>query len=209
MKLNRRSFTGLVLAAMSGLPMASIASDVQTDAKGNPLLTQFSEEGFIDCVFVVREIKETDQHFILQLAASHEGKLVGLKAVVLKRIDASLTDGKVKLKPDGVYRGGVEFHRTGPESDLLLRTIAQLYGQPRPNARMVDRERFAVISLHQGTIDLKNQAVKLKLFGHDEKVDGKEDYYESYFNLDLKNRLVFWNEKDPGYRSPLLKGLSR
>ena len=51
--------------------------------------------------------------------------------------------------------------------------------------------------------------IKIKIFGRDADPVDEDAYYESFFNLDLKNRLVFWNEKDQDYRKPLIQGLSR
>ena len=56
--------------------------------------------------------------------------------------------------------------------------------------------------------DMTQQPVKLKIFGNDQATDEEEDYYESFFNLDLPNGLVFWNEKDQEYREPLVRSLS-
>ena len=74
---------------------------------------------------------------------------------------------------------------------------------------MVETETFTAIALHAGPIDMTKEAIKLKLFGRDAATDSEDDYYESFFNLDLKNKLVFWNEKDQDYRKPLLRGLSK
>lgn len=52
------------------------------------------------------------------------------------------------------------------------------------------------------------EPVKIKLFGNDRETDSEDDYYESFFNLDLPNGLVFWNEKDQEYREPLVRSLS-
>ena len=33
--------------------------------------------------------------------------------------------------------------------------------------------------------------------------DDEDDYYASFFNLDLSHHMVYWNEKDCDYREPL------
>lgn len=53
-----------------------------------------------------------------------------------------------------------------------------------------------------------SEPIKIKLFGRDQDPDLDENYYESFFHLDLENGFVFWNEKDPDYREPLIRGLS-
>ncbi|HAS6505975.1 TPA: hypothetical protein GRR52_24720 [Vibrio parahaemolyticus] len=73
---------------------------------------------------------------------------------------------------------------------------------------MSAEETFTGIALHQGEIDMTSEPVKIKLFGKDQDEDLEENYFESFFNLDLKNGFVFWNEKDQEYRLPLIRGLS-
>ena len=53
------------------------------------------------------------------------------------------------------------------------------------------------------------QPIRIKLFGRDsdEEVE-REEYFESFFNLDLASGFVFWTEQDPDYRVPLIRGLS-
>jgi hypothetical protein len=48
----------------------------------------------------------------------------------------------------------------------------------------------------------------MKLFGRDDEPFIEDDYYESFFNVDLANGLVYWNEKDQEYREPLLRALA-
>ena len=55
---------------------------------------------------------------------------------------------------------------------------------------------------------MRMTSVKLKIFGKDGEPFDEAAYYESFFNVDLPNRFVFWNEKDPEYRKPLLRALS-
>ncbi|MBI5461354.1 MAG: hypothetical protein HY941_04120 [Gammaproteobacteria bacterium] len=72
---------------------------------------------------------------------------------------------------------------------------------------MIPEETFTAIALHQQDTDLACHTVKLKLFGRDQEPFNEDDYYESFFNVDLANGFVWWNEKDPDYRSPLIRGL--
>ena len=201
----RRVFA-LLLAILSAVAMAN--PQMKTDAQGNPILDQYSEEGFVDCVFRIADLVETASGYQFRMVASHKGEVVGLRASVVKGIKAGF-DSNTNLNKAHVYRKGVVFQRSGPESDRLIASLSALYGNPKPDARMVDEASFTAIALHQGDIDMTADPVKIKLFGRDGPSDTEDDYYESFFNLDLKNRLVFWNEKDQDYRKPLVKGLSR
>jgi hypothetical protein len=50
-------------------------------------------------------------------------------------------------------------------------------------------------------------SVRIKLFGRDTEAFSEDDYYESFFNVDFPGGFVYWNEKDPEYRAPLVAAL--
>ena len=178
------------------------------DESGRPLLDQFSEDGFVDCTFRIAEISSDAEQHRLRLVASHNGAPVGLSAIVRRGIRGGF-DPDMELIPEHVYRPAVVFMRSGPESDALLSALAALYGEPARRLRMVDAISFTGIALHQDDVDMETQPIKIKLFGRDsdEEVE-RDEYFESFFNLDLASGFVFWNEKDPDYRAPLIRGLS-
>ncbi len=181
--------------------------EVQVDEFGNPHIGQFSEDGFVDCVFRVKSLIETSDSYSFQLWASHQGDLLSFAATVVKGIKGGF-DSEMQLIKDHVYHNGVKFFRTGSESDSLISILSTLYGNEPKKIKMVQEATFTGIALHQDPIDMRYDAVKIKIFGKDSEPLNEDDYYESFFNLDLKNGFVFWNEKDPDYRAPLIRGLS-
>ena len=175
---------------------------------GAPLLDQFSEEGFVNCIFSISSHTKTDQGHKLHLSAEHRGELVGFDAVVQGGIRGGL-DSDMGLIQYHVYPEGVQFRRSGPESDRLIQALAALYGLPQRPERMVDAFDFTVIGLFKdGEADADADPVRLKLFGNDDECD-EEDYFESFLYLDLGAGFAAWNEKDPDYRKPLIKSISR
>jgi len=188
--------------------IANAAPQMKTDNQGNPILTQYSEEGFIDCVFRITDLVETGEIYRFRMTASYEGETVGMEATVVKGIQAGM-DAEMALIKEHIYRQGVILSRTGPESDRLIRALFAMYGQKMNGFQMVQSESFTAIALHEGAIDMAKEPIRLKLFGRDRPTDHEDDYYESFFNLDLKNKIVFWNEKDQEYRVPLLRALSK
>jgi hypothetical protein len=180
---------------------------IQIDGQGLPVLQQFTEDGFIDCVFKIQNLRVEHDHFLFHMASSFNNEAVGVDVRVVRGIKAGF-DKQMELIKDHVYRGGVEFSRSGIESDKLLSALALLYESGMNVNRMTDVETFTAIALHQGEIDVELQPIKLKLFGNDGQSDDEDDYYESFFNLDLENGLVFWNEKDSDYRQPLVRSLA-
>jgi hypothetical protein len=178
---------------------------METDDDGNPLLSQFSEDGFVDCVLRIVDLTETDSHYTFRMLASYNGQVVGCDVRVLRGIRAGFD---ADMHAANFYSEGVVFSRSGVESDRLIAAIAELYGEPQSSEWMTDRESFTAIALHQGTIDFAYEAIKLKIFGCDSRESKPEDYYESFFNLVLAEGFVYWNEKDQEYRKPLIRGLS-
>lgn len=180
---------------------------IQLGRDDYPILDQFSEEGFVDLTFEILDLVEDETHYRFNIAASFEDQVVGMGVVVQKGIKSGF-DADMHLIQDHVYREGVRFFRAGERSDRLIAAIGKLYESDEIATRMIDEERFTAIALHQGAIDLASEPVKLKIFGRDDEPIDEDAYYESFFNVDLPNRLIFWNEKDQDYRVPLLRGIS-
>jgi hypothetical protein len=187
--------------------IASATPQMKTDSQGNPIIAQYSEAGFVDCVFRIADLAETPTNYRFQLVGSYQGQLVGMGVTVVKGIRAGMSS-QMTLITEHVYRKGVVFSRTGPESDRLISALSMMYGASEKPGQMVQSATLTAIALHQGPIDMTKETISLKLFGRDEPSDREDDYYESFFNVDLKNKLVFWNEKDQAYRKPLLRALS-
>jgi hypothetical protein len=180
---------------------------IQLGRDNYPILDQFSEEGFVDLTFEILDLVEDETHYRFNLAASFEDQVVGMGVAVQKGIKSGF-DADMNLIQDHVYRGGVRFFRAGERSDRLIAAIGKLYESNEIAVRMIAEERFTAIALHKGAIDLASEPVKLKIFGRDDDPVDEDAYNESFFNVDLPHRLIFWNEKDQDYRVPLLRGLS-
>jgi hypothetical protein len=187
--------------------LIGIAMDIQTDSDSLPILDQFSEEGFVDLTFRISNLLDDGQHYRFHLAASHKKRTVGMDVVLVKGIQGGFNEKMILVKKH-VYRLGVRFLRSGLESDRLISAISELYGSNRSPKRMVKEETFTAIALHQGELDMDSEPVKLKIFGKDGELFHENAYYESFFNVDLANGFIYWNEKDPDYRKPLLRALS-
>lgn len=180
---------------------------IQLGRDDYPILDQFCEDGFVDLTFEILDLIEDETHYRFNIAASFEDQVVGMGVVLQKGMKSGF-DANMDLIQDHVYRSGVRFFSAGERSDHLVAAIGQLYDLNETPIRMVEEERFTAIALHQGDIDLASDPVKLKIFGRDDEPINEDAYYESFFNVDLPNRLIFWNEKDQDYRAPLLRGLS-
>lgn len=180
---------------------------MQFDYKGLPILDQFAEEGFVDCVFKVLNLTADDEFYHFDMAASFEGQEVGLHAKLKKRIGPGF-DSDMNLIHEHVYRQGLTLSSIGLESDCLISALAKLYGMAPVIRTMVPSETYTAIALQQDQTDLASNHVRIKIFGRDDDDAPEDDYYESFFNVDLPSGLVYWNEKDEDYREPLMRALS-
>lgn len=183
-------------------------TNVQVDPEGRPLLTQLSEDGFVDCIFRVEDLSTSSAQHSFLMMASYGGRPVGLRVKVRRGMQASFDPQLGPLEMQ-VYRPAVRFERTGPESDQLLKALATEYGIECADPRIVEHFEFTGVVLHKEEADSDTSPMKIKLFGCDGEDDAEDDYCESFFNLDLGQGFVFWNEKDPDFREPLIRGLSR
>jgi hypothetical protein len=180
---------------------------MKTDAHGNPVLEQYSSHGFVDCVLKIVDLVETDAHYRFRLMSSYNGEIVGMDVAVVKDMQPGLDPEMNPIEHHARGRG-VLFFRSGPESDRLIRGLSELYGDADPSLRMITEESFTAIALHDGAIDLAADRVKIKILARGARSRSKADYHESFLSFDLRNRLVFWTEKNWKYRGALVRGLS-
>lgn len=177
------------------------------DDLGLPILDQFSEEGFVDCIFKIDDLKKDQNFYRFNLFASHNARKVGFSVKLVDNVGPGF-DADMKLIENHVYRRGVSFRSLGQASDDLITALAELYGRDSGPLRMVPEETFTMIALQQQDTNLESDAIKMKLFGRDSEPFVEDDYYESFFNVDIPGGFVSWNEKDPDYRDPLIRALS-
>ncbi len=180
---------------------------MRTDRDGNPIINQFSEDGFVDLCFKIEELADDGRHYHFHLSASYRNAVLGMNVQLAMGIQGGF-NAKMQLRKREVHRDGVRFLRSGVESDRLVGVLAGLYGSKRKSRKMIDEESYTAIALHQGQLNWDHDPVKLKIFGRDAEPLDEEAYYESFFNVDLAGGFVYWNEKDPDYRKPLLRALS-
>ena len=177
------------------------------DDNGLPILDQFSEEGFVDCIFKISDLKNDHGFYHFDLFASYDGIKVGFSVKLVDSVSPGF-EADMKLIDAHVCHQGVSFRSIGQASDDLIAALAKLYGRDSGTLRMVSEETFTMIALQQQDTDLESHAVKMKLFGKDSDPLVEDDYYESFLNVDIPGGFVSWNEKDPDYRDPLIRALS-
>ena len=180
---------------------------MELDGNGLPCLAQFSEEGFVDCVFKVENLVQAAGHYHFDLRGSFEGQSVGL-AVTLRNEIGPGFDADMQVIQAHVYPAGVVLSSLGAETERFISALASLYEMPMTASAPIASEALTAIALQQEDTDLAEGPMRLKLFGQDDDPVDAERYYESFFNVDLPGGFVYWNEKDMDYRAPMLKALA-
>ena len=164
-------------------------------------------DGFIDCSFAIRNLKSDEQFYYFDLISLHNSKTVGFSVKMVNAIGPGF-DADMNLIKENVCYQGVQFMSLGEISDRLINSLIALYGLEQDSFKMVSCETFTAIALQQCDTDLKVNSVRLKLFGKDGEPFVEDDYYETFFHVDLMNGKAEWNEKDSDYRNPLIKALA-
>lgn len=167
-----------------------------------PEITSESGEGFLDLVFVISDHKKLADGTQTILAS---GMLKGSRVSLEISLGSEWLPGA--LSPDiplTTYRGVLSYRSVGSESDLLLRSIDELYGTNQLPKAMNKTTEFTGITLGGDPRDLAKEPVKIKLFFES---DAEDQYAELYTNIDLQARKLYINEKDPGYRTAIIRAL--
>ena len=167
-----------------------------------PEITAEETEGFHDLVFYVEEYRRLpDGSQSLHGTGTHKGRRLGFEVVLGPHWEA----GSLKNVPVETYRGTVTYRSTGAESDAWVEALDGIYGTKMSPKAMAREVRFAGMSLGGDPRDLLTHGpVRIKLFFDP---GGEDAYAELYTNIDLLGRRLEVNEKDEGYRAPLVRAL--
>ncbi len=160
-----------------------------------------SEKGFVDAEFSAQSIEDTAGGDVCVTAVAHAGAdEVGFQVVIPRRWDP----WKPKNLDADWYRGVVVVRNFRADTEALVRVLANAYGKAAP-AFAFTEIHLTAISLGGDPRKVRTEPVKLKLFRESES---EKEYAEIYLNFDLPKRLVELREKDPEYRSAVLRFLS-
>jgi len=165
-----------------------------------PELFAGSEEGFVDTSLrIVKHRRLADGGHTFHVRAKAGDATVGFV------IDVS-ADWRPDTLGDSipVFWGSVQYRSLGPESNAFVRHLAQAYGRPVARSVMPQETHFAAIALSGNPMTFEGGKVNMKLFYES---DNEDLYAEVYTNLNPKERLAEFREKDEGYRDNLIRAL--
>jgi hypothetical protein len=171
-------------------------------AQPREITADIEEGGFVDLAFTIRA-RETlsDGSQALHAYGVHQGREVGINVVL------GSDWKKGSLGPDVpliTYRGVVTYRSLGAPSDALIQVLDQLYNTKLHPTTLRPSTSFTAISLGGEPADLKKGPTKIKLFFES---DAEDRYAELYTNIDVARGILQIHEKDPEYRSALIRAL--
>ena len=173
-----------------------------SSAKDYPAVVIGEEEGFVDLAFTISSSKKLESgSYEIVVKGNLKGDKVGFAIELLP----SWKPQEVEGIEDAFYWGEAFFRNTGSDSETFIKSLASLYGATLSNATVPDRVHAQVVGLACNPEQLEVSPCKMKFFFNP---DGEEDLYsEVFINIDLAAKRLEFNEKDNGYRAPLLRSL--
>jgi hypothetical protein len=180
-------FTAGVLCCALSSALASSAVRISED------------HGFIDIDLPIAAVSDNDGLVRITARGTIDGTEVGFEVDFPSRGGP----GTRAFLPTGVAR----IRSIGAPSDHFVMFLSQRYRLPAPGPTMVSSVDASVVGLEGDPQRVLDGTTKMKFFFFD---SGPEDRYaEVFVNVDAKNRVLEFHEKDPDYRKPLLLDLTK
>jgi hypothetical protein len=133
-------------------------------------------------------------------------------------VDLTLSISKYEKQKNGIARFLIKNTLDGKRIGFVIElhptwkaqkieNVDALYGLPTTNLTFLTRVNAQVVGLANDPANIENQPIKMKFFLNSDGPD--ELYSEVFVNVDLKRRVLEFNEKDPEFRGALVKSLSK
>lgn len=162
------------------------------------------EEGFVDISLSIAKYEKTQsgsRRFLIK--NSLNDKKISFAVELLPAWDAKA----IENTESHFYWGRANLMSVGTESDAFITVLTELYGRKPENLKFKDTIPVQVVGLANNPEDVELAPVKMKFFLNP---DAEEDLYsEIFINIDLKNKRLEFNEKDPEYRAPLVRSIAQ
>jgi len=150
---------------------------------------------------IIKKKKLSTGFWELHCKAIYKNDTVGFKVRIKDDIPPGVINGKINRA--GFVPNGLEIHYSGKESDRFIKALSELYGIT-PASRFTREGRiFTIFSLNENRVLLEKTPARFKVFFNDPQL-----YAEFYINIDLKNNILEFNEKDTGFRQNIIEILS-
>jgi hypothetical protein len=184
--MNFKGILAVVLSLFScthDIPKAQIADD----------------DYFCDIDFVITDIT-TINSGCLRFTVDNilEGKRVLFSLII------NANENKKSAENPNIQFISGKIETAGDGFDAFVNTLAALYSIEQPTTIKKDDIELVLAVLETNANGTK---FRTKAFVNSD-TDNESMYAEFYINIDIEKKLLQIREKDPGYRSPLIKALS-
>jgi hypothetical protein len=180
--------------------MGLIGSLLRRVARAQREVRSVGEEGFVDLDLPLVDFAEpASGGFRIAARGSFGGEIIGFAATVEPEWKAKpIEEGRDHF----FYWGAVTLRSIGAPSDSFVSALAQLYGDPISKPKMLATIPTEAVGLATDPRALRSSPVKMKLFFHS---DAQPRYAELFLNIDRTGGVVQVHEKDPEYRSNVVR----
>ena len=180
--------------------MGLIGSLLRRAARAQREVRSVGEEGFVDLDLpLVDFVEPAAGGFRIVARGSFGGEIIGFAATVEPEWRADPIEGD---RDHFFYWGRVTLQSIGAASDSFVSALAQLYGDPIGTPKMLATIPTEAVGLATDPRKLKSSPAKMKLFFHS---GAATRYAEVFLNIDRASRVVEVHEKDPEYRSNVVR----
>lgn len=168
-------------------------------ALASPDVRISEDHGFIDIDLPITAMSDNDGLVKITSRGSVDGTEVGFEVDFASKGGSGVRSNL----PVGVAR----IRSIGVPSDHFVMLLAQRYRLPMPAPRMVSSIDASMVGLEGDPQHVLDRTTKMKFFFFDSGPE--ERYAEVFINVDAKNRILEFHEKDEDYRKPLLLDLTK
>lgn len=183
-------------------PKANAQASAALDKPPEIMSESEPNEDLRDLLLYVQEHKRlADGTQIIRASGVHKDKPVAFEVVLSSTWEPGSFSTDLELV---VYLGTVTYRSVGSDSDSFVQVLDGLYDVKLRPTTMRKETLFSGLTLEGDPRDLSKGEVKIKLFYES---NDEDKYAEFYTNIDLASRKLYFNEKDPDYRSPVVRAL--
>lgn len=191
--MNGKRFLGVALMVWS---IFSFGSEF-------PKATLGQEDGFIDISLSIAKFEKLENgtmRFLIK--SSLDNQKISFVVDLLPKWDVR----PIENTNQNFYWGHASLTSVGSQSDAFIRQVAKLYGIDGKPTKFKKDVPAQVVGLANNPAEIESTPTKMKFFFSSDA--GDDLYSEVFINIDLKNRILEFNEKDPEYRAPLLRSIA-
>ena len=152
------------------------------------------DHGFVDIDLPIASVSENSGVIRITARGNVDGADVGFEVDFLSKSRSS--------RSGFLLMGRARLRSIGAPSDHFVMFLAQRYKLRSPATTMVSSIDASVVGLEGDPEHVLDRMTKMKFFFYDSGPD--ERYAEVFINVDAKNQVLEFHEKDPEYRKPLL-----